>query len=211
MKTEEQDYKDIVDSYKLATKKELIDVIIELSTKLSERPDPTETLRQELIEFFDWHYSGGGELNSGLIDQYLSETAKTRNDTQPNRGVSTEDSEDEQTDIYNDKPYYVIEQSTEIGTMWLNVNTDEWVTDIHKATKYPARYAADLYVNKYKKGYVSEHMDISEPKQVKSKEEILKDNTKHTLNIVEDSPLHKAVMEAMEEYANQFKNSYESR
>ena len=37
----------------------------------------------------------------------------------------------------------------------------------------------------------------------KTAEEILKENTKRTLNIVEDSPLHVAVIKAMEEYRSQ--------
>jgi prophage antirepressor-like protein len=36
-----------------------------------------------------------------------------------------------------------------------------------------------------------------------TKSEILKVKTKGTLNIIEDSPLHKAVMSAMEYYAEQ--------
>ena len=38
---------------------------------------------------------------------------------------------------------------------------------------------------------------------MKTAEEILKENTKRTLNIVEDSPLHVAVIKAMEEYRSQ--------
>lgn len=38
---------------------------------------------------------------------------------------------------------------------------------------------------------------------MKTKEEILKESTKTTLNIIEGSPLHDAVMKAMEEYAKQ--------
>ena len=38
---------------------------------------------------------------------------------------------------------------------------------------------------------------------MKTKEEILKEATKRTLNINEGSPLHDAVMKAMEEYAQQ--------
>ena len=38
---------------------------------------------------------------------------------------------------------------------------------------------------------------------MKTKEEILKETTKRTLNINEGSPLHDAVMKAMEEYAQQ--------
>lgn len=38
---------------------------------------------------------------------------------------------------------------------------------------------------------------------MKTKEEILKEATKKTLNINEGSPLHDAVMKAMEEYAQQ--------
>lgn len=38
---------------------------------------------------------------------------------------------------------------------------------------------------------------------MKTKEEILKEATKKTLNIIEGSPLHDAVMKAMEEYAEQ--------
>ena len=38
---------------------------------------------------------------------------------------------------------------------------------------------------------------------MKTKEEILKEATKGTLNINEGSPLHDAVMKAMDEYADQ--------
>ena len=38
---------------------------------------------------------------------------------------------------------------------------------------------------------------------MKTKEEILKEATKRTLNINEGSPLHDAVLKAMEEYAQQ--------
>ena len=43
---------------------------------------------------------------------------------------------------------------------------------------------------------------------MKTKEEILKEATKSTLNINEGSPLHDAVMKAMEEYAQQQVKNY---
>lgn len=156
----------------------------------SERPDPTETLRQELIKFFDWHYSGGGELNSGLIDQYLSETAKTRNESQPNSGVSTDANKE-------------LEQ--------IAIDLAKWSEKyprgrVYNAYRQPQMDGELITLEERAKEAVSKIEQLNpSPKQVKRKEEILKDNTKHTLNIVEDSPLHKAVMEAMEEYANQFK------
>jgi hypothetical protein len=64
----------------------------------------------------------------------------------------------------SDVPYWVIERKCESGFKYWQIFNQEWVYDIHTATKWYIKSEAEAYLihGHFKDDYVAEHMDVSE-------------------------------------------------